>query len=472
MRKIILFVIIISSLFQAQDVLAQGYKIKVQMKNSPDSIMYLVNYNGDKQYIKDTVPNQGNGVFIFEGDEKLPKGIYLAVRQDKNYFEFLVADDQQFSLTTSYDNMVEEMKVKGSKENSHFYKFLHYSSPKNQTVVELRNQIKGLSVNDSIKKENLQNKLDSLNQLITSYKQDFIKNNPESFMARIYQASRDPEVPDAPDNLSDDEKKEWQYNYFVTHYFDNLDLSSEVMLHTPVLHQRVSNFINNVVIQDPDSIIKAADRLMKMANENEEVTRYLTWYLTYNAEQSDIMGMDKVFVHMADNYFGKEKTPWVSKKVLKNIKNRANKLRNILIGKKAPNMLLMDTSGNPVALHSVKSKYLVLYFWEPDCGHCQRQTPKLKRLYKDYKDKGVKVYAVCIDRKNPGKWKKYIQKHNLEWINVYDGKQWTSFHNLYDIIATPTIFLLDKDKKILAKRINPKQLRKFLEREMEADQNE
>ncbi|MCF8330903.1 MAG: redoxin domain-containing protein [Bacteroidales bacterium] len=472
MRKIILFVIIIASLFSTKILFSQGYKIKVQLQNTPDSIMYLVNYNGDKQYIKDTVPNHGNGVFVFEGEKKLPQGIYLAVRQDKNYFEFLVPEDQKFSLTTSYDNMVEEMKVKGSEENSHFYDFLHYSSPKNQKVVELQKEIEGLSVNDSIKKEQLQNKVDSLNKLITSYKQNYIKNNPESFMAQIYQASRDPEVPDAPEDLNEEEKKEWQYNYFVNHYFDNLDLSSEVMLHTPVLHQRISNFINNVVIQDPDSIIRAADRIMNMAKDNEKVTRYLTWYLTYNAEQSDIMGMDKVFVHMADNYFGKEKTPWVSKKVLKNIKKRADKLRNILIGKKAPNMLLTDTSGNPVALHSVESKYLVLYFWEPDCGHCKRQTPKLKRLYEDVKDKGVKVYAACIDRKNPGKWKKYIKKNNLEWINVYDGKQWTSFHNLYDLIATPTIFLLDEDKKILAKRINPNQLRKFLEREMEEDKNE
>src|SRR6056297_2558238 len=103
MKKIV-FAIIIIVLFPTEALFSQGYNIKVQLKNTPDSIMYLVNYSGDKQYIKDTVPNQGNGVFVFEGEEKLPQGIYLAVRQDKNYFEFLVPEDQKFTLSTSYNN--------------------------------------------------------------------------------------------------------------------------------------------------------------------------------------------------------------------------------------------------------------------------------------------------------------------------------------------------------------------------------
>lgn len=451
---------------------SQGYKIKVEIEGSQDSIMYLVNYKADNQYIKDTVENQGNGLFIFEGEEELPQGIYLAVRQDKNYFEFLLADDQKFSLSTKYDDMVGSMKVKGSEENKYFFDFLQFSYPKNEQIMELQKEIKALTPADSIKKKELQATMDSLNEQITNYKEDFIENHSESFMAQVYQASRDPEVPDAPEGMSEEEQKKWQYNYFVEHYFDNLDISDEKMLYTPVLHQRVSNYINNVVVQDPDSVIKAADRLMQMAKGNKEVTKYLKWYITYNAERSEIMGMDKVFVHMVDNYFGPEKTPWLSKKVQKNLKERADILRNLLIGTKAPNMLLVDTAGNYVAMHSVEAEYLVVYFWEPDCGHCQRETPKLKKLYDDMKGKGLEVYSVCIDRKNTDKWKQYINKHNLDWINVYDGKQWTSFHNLYDLIATPTIYLLDKDKKIMAKRINAHQLRKYLERKMEEESNE
>ncbi len=452
---------------------SQGYKIKVQVENSTDSIMYLVNYMGENQYMKDTVENQGNGVFIFEGEEELPHGIYLAVPQDKkSYFEFLVSDDQKFSMKTKAADMVGAMEVSGSEENKFFFDFLQFSAPKNDRIIEIQGKIKQLDEVDSIQEKKFRDEIDSLNKLITDYKESFISDHPESFMAQVYQASRDPEVPDAPEGLSKEEKKVWQYNYFVEHYFDYLDLTDEKLLHTPVLHQRVSNFINNVIVQDADTVVKAADRLLAMAKGNKEVEKYLKWYITYNSERSEIMGMDKVFVHMVDTYYGEEKTPWLSKKVLKNLRERADILRNLLIGVEAPNMLLVDTAGNHVAMHSIESEYLVVYFWEPDCGHCQRETPKLKKLYDDMKDDGLMVYAVCIDRKKPAEWKKYINKHQLDWINVYDGRRWTSFHKIYDLISTPTIYLLDENKKILAKRINAHQLRKYLERKIKEEEQE
>ncbi len=469
--KNIRLLITLAFIFAVNISFSQGYKIKVRVENSTDSIMYLVNYLGENQFMKDTVKNQGKGVFIFEGDKELPQGIYLAVPQNKNsYFEFLVTDDQKFSMTTRAADMVGAMEVKGSDENKYFYDFLQFSAPKNERITELHEKVKRLGDTDSIQKKNFRNEMDSLNKLITEYKEKLITDHPESFMAQVYQASRDPEVPDAPEGLSEEEKKIWQYNYFVEHYFDYLDLTDERMLHTPVLHQRVSNFINNVIIQDADTVIQAADRLLALARGNKEVEKYLKWYITYNAERSEVMGMDKVFVHMVDNYFGEEKTPWLNKKVLKNLRERADILRNLLIGVEAPNMLLVDTAGNHVALHSIEAKYLVVYFYESDCGHCRRETPKLKKVYDDMKDEGLKVYAVFIDRQKPGEWKKYIKKHHLDWINVYDGRRWTSFHNIYDLTSTPTIYLLDENKKILAKRINTHQLRKFVERKVKEEE--
>lgn len=456
-----------ASLILSSTLFSQGYKITVKVENTQDTIMYLVNYNGDKQYIKDTVENQGNGTFIFQGDEKLPQGIYIAARQDKNNFEFLVTEDQNFKLSTTYENMVENMKVKGSKENKYFYDFLQFADSKNQKISEIDKEIKTLLPEDSLKKQKLKKKKDSLTQLINEYKETFIEEHSETLMAQIYNASRDPEVPEAPDDLTSKEREKWQYNYYTEHYFDNLDLSDERMLHTPVLHQRVSNYINNVLVQDPDTITKAADRMLNMAKDSKKITKYLTWYITYNAEQSDIMGMDEVFVHMVDNHFGKEKTPWVTDKVLNNLNERADKLRNILIGKKAPNMLLQDTAGNNVPLHSIDAKYIAIYFWEPDCGHCERETPKLKKIYNDLKDDGFKVYSVCIDRNNRKKWKSYIKEKDLNWINVYDGNKWTNFQELYDLRAVPTIFLLDKEKHILAKGMNSSQLKDFIAKDKE-----
>ncbi len=442
---------------------AQSYRIEIKVDGSQDSVMYLAYYYADKQLLKDTTENRGDGLFVFEGDEPLPQGIYLGVRADKNYFEFIVPDDQEFRLSTTTEDLIGDMRVRGSRENELFYEFLHYTGDINKHIRDLRDRRDALDEDqDRGARDSINNKIDSLNQEISRFRDAFLEKNEGMFFADVYLGLSDPEVPGAPEGLNDQEVQQWQYNYYVEHYFENLDLSDVRMLYTPVIHQRVSNLFNNVLIKNPDSIIKAADRVIDMAGDNQEAVKYLTWFITVNAERSEVMGMDKVYVHMVDNYFSEEKTPWISKNVLNNLQTRADILRNLLIGKKAPNMVLVDTSGEYVPLHSVEAKYLVVHFWDAECGHCRRQTPHIKKLYQDLNPHGVEIYSIYTDRQTPEKWKKYIRENELDWIQVYDGQRWTNFHEMYDVYATPMIYLLDEDKKIMAKRVSVDQLREII----------
>ena len=124
-----------------------------------------------------------------------------------------------------------------------------------------------------------------------------------------------------------------------------------------------------------------------------------------------------------------------------------------------------------VTIYDVKAKYTILYFWDPSCGHCQKETPVLKALYDSIKAKNVKVYAVCTEQ-NVADWKKYIIKHNLNWINVLDYKNVTGFHTTYDIYSTPVVYLLDENKKILAKRLSVDQLREVMNRQFKKEEKE
>ena len=165
---------------------------------------------------------------------------------------------------------------------------------------------------------------------------------------------------------------------------------------------------------------------------------------------------------------------WFTDKQLNKLAERANALDPLLIGKKAPNIIVKDTAQKKfVQLYDVDAPFVIVYIWSPECGHCKVSTPKLKELYDKYRDRGVEVFGVNNDFENK-KWIKFIDKHNLDWINGSDGGDFRSnFRGLYDVYSTPQTYLLDKDKKILSKKMSVESLddilNYFLERR-EADQ--
>jgi thiol-disulfide isomerase/thioredoxin len=113
-------------------------------------------------------------------------------------------------------------------------------------------------------------------------------------------------------------------------------------------------------------------------------------------------------------------------------------------------------------LHQIDAKYIVLYFWETDCGHCKIATPMLYDIYKKHKDKGLEVFAVYTQNKKQ-EWINYINDKGYNWINTWDPNNTTYFRLFYDIYSTPTVYLLDENKKIIAKRISVEALGKMLD---------
>ena len=138
-------------------------------------------------------------------------------------------------------------------------------------------------------------------------------------------------------------------------------------------------------------------------------------------------------------------------------------MRTILIGETAPEMILLDTANGFTSLHHTEAEYLIVLFYEYGCGHCKKEIKEMKN-WTDSVDYDLKVFAVCTDT-SLVKWKKFIKDYKItEWINVNGTRSVTpDYHNLYDVNMTPTIFLLDEKKKIIAKKLKTEQLRPFLE---------
>ncbi len=471
MRTIKYFGILLAAMLMNISAFSQksGHNIHIIIDDYPDTLLFLVNYYGTTNQIKDTAFSK-KGDFVFKGDKALPGGIYLAVTGDRKYFEMLVDKEQHFSIHTKSGDFVNSAKIKGSKDNEEFYTYLKYLEKKDKERKAIEAEYKN-KLEDKEAKKQMQEKLDKLNDEVKAYKNQIIKNKPETFLAAILRASKEPEIPtELPLNKDGKPDSTYIYRYYKSHFFDGFNFSDERLLRSPIYAQKIKKYFTKVLLQHPDTLIKEADSIIALAKPNKETYKFCIWYFTYASETSEIMGLDAVFVHLVKKYYETGEAYWVNETVLKNITKRANTLDRLLIGKTAPNMIMIDTTADInhlVSLWGVKSPYTVVLFWDPDCGHCRHEIPLIRDWMNENADKyGVKVFAVCSDT-SLVKWKNFLKEFKIkQWINVNGTRSATeNYHDLYDIISTPTIYLLDENKKILAKRLGSKQLEEFIERD-------
>jgi thiol-disulfide isomerase/thioredoxin len=267
------------------------------------------------------------------------------------------------------------------------------------------------------------------------------------------------------------------YYYYKAHYWDGITFMDDRVLRTPFFLPKFEKYYREILTPNPDSIIAEADYQLLLARSSPEMYKFLLNWLTDEYINPKYMGQDAVFVHLFEKYHSKGLTSWLNEKQMETISRRAYMLMANLIGLKAADLEMVDTAGKPAPLYKVNADYTVVCFWDPTCGHCKEELPRLDSIYRaSWKQKGVKMYAVLsADSKTDlrPEWTKYIAEHNLgDWIHVYETKeteaavkaaQKAGYRQLYDITLTPTLYLLDSEKRIIGKKLTWKQLDDLLQ---------
>ena len=442
----------------------EGHDIKIKVNGFKEgSTCILGNYYGDKQYISDSAKVDANGEMQFKGTNKYPQGIYFILAPNKDHFDIIMDAPQHFSIETDTLDFINKMSAKGSDENASLIAYQKFIYKQQKLIEPLRELIKTTKDKDSIKR--LTENMTTIDQAVKEYKDNFIKDHSTSFVAKLLKATEEIEVPDAPILPNGKKDSLFQFRYYKTHFFDNIDFTDERMLRTPVFHPKIQQYLDNMTSPFPDSISVSADYLIEKARNNQEIFKYMVYWLTYHYESSKIMGQDAIFVHLVKKYYITHQAYWVDSAQLEKINQRALTLEPILIGKKAPPISMLDSINRPVSLYDIKAPYTVLIFWDADCGHCQKEVPKLKELYEHkLKAMGIGVFAVATEEK-PAAWKKFILEHKLNWTNVHqpDDYKRAVIKHIYDIQSTPFIYLLDENKTIKAKHFDVEQLGPLLD---------
>jgi thiol-disulfide isomerase/thioredoxin len=465
MRKLIFSILLSLVPVFLSGQLKNGYEINITIMDLQDSTVFLAYHLGDKQYIKDTAKLDRSGNGIFRGQQTLPQGIYMIVLPGRKYFEILISDNQRFSLNCTFSDYFNTLKFTGSKENSAFVEYQKNWVTMQQTAIAISKRIQNNKQNnDSLKILGSVQKLQEEN--MKAYLKSVVKANEGNFLGTLVKGLLPIDIPKftIPIGYKNPDSIRWvlNYNYNKDHFFDNIDLNDERLIRTPLLYSRLDSFFTNVLIQSPDTINKEIDKLINKCSSNYKMFQFVSVYLFNHFRESEIMGHDAVMVKIADDIYLSGKADWVTREFKDDLRKQIDLIRPNLIGKKAENMVMDSYKGIFVSLYDVEKDFTVLYFWEPNCGHCQEATPKLKAYYDKPKDYSLEVFAVCTTA-DKEKWTKYIEDNKLTWINGWDPKRISHFDFYYNVQSTPTIYVLDKNKKIIAKKLAVEEIGPFID---------
>jgi len=444
--------------------------ISVDVKNYDNDTLILGYYYGDKTLVKDTILAKSKGKFQYQVKDSLPEGVYLILFKPDNKFIQYIASKQDKNVQVTADvKDLENVVIKGSTDNELFYEYLEYLKDKRPKADELRSKIsKAKEENKPF--EEWQKELDDMDKAVEAYQENIITKHPNSVTALLLKSNKEVTIP--PFDGSEEEIQVKKYYFYKSHYFDFIDFKHSAVLRTPFLHQKVTNYINKMTPQVPDSINLAIDVVLKKMEHNEDMYRFFLADFVNKYAQMKMVGQDAIYVYLVDQYYSKGKAPWVSEETLQKMVENANDLRPLLIGKKIPDFISYREDGQPVSLYSVKSPYTVVIFWAPDCGHCKKIMPSVVDFYAKNKDKGVKLLAVCTKGGDKAKtcWPAIQEKGMQDFINT--GDEYQRYSKYFKIKSTPKIFILDENKEILLKDLPAEELDRVYNEIVKAEEAE
>ncbi len=453
----------------------QGYQINLKTPNFSSGITYLAYYMGNNFNVADSAAISNKGTAVFKGATKLPPGIYAVFFPGNRLrTEFLIDKEQQISVTADTTDLVNKTIVTGSKENILYDQYQKFAATKGRLMQQERN---AYALSSSKEDSALHEKNYNLyNKQLNDYRESIIKNQPNSMMAALLKAMKDPPVPARIPVTKQDSLN--NYYEYKKHYWDGITFMDDRIIRTPFFLKKLERYYREIISPAPDSIIKDIDYKLLLARSAPEMYKFMLNWLTDEFINPKYMGQDAVFVHLFEKYHSKGLTNWLNETQMEAITRRAYMLMSNLIGDKAADLEMLDRNNAPASLYNLSADYTVVCFWDPNCGHCKEVVPKLDSVYKaSWKKHNVKIFAMLTpDGKEANvmtAWADFINKHNLgEWTHVYQSKameekstaeQRPSFRQLYDITMTPTLYLLDKDKRIIAKKLTWEQLNDLLE---------
>ena len=346
-----------------------------------------------------------------------------------------------------------------------FHKYALKLKYSQQLYNKIGEQLK--ATEDSLAKVKLQDEAKAVYESVSATRDSLIEANPSSMLSVFLNGIKTPEYvvdKSVPDSL----RPMHRYLFEKEHYLDNLDLSDARVIRTSYLPSTIDTYINTKLFQISDSIIPPVVKLIERSRKNDECFRVVLNHCMNYAINSKIMGMENLMVTLGRRYYLNGLTEWADSTWLKNLEEEIYKNERSLVGMKAANIPLADVDNNYKKLYDIGgTDVTIIYFYEPSCGHCRKTMPKVGEFAKKYaSDPRIKVVGVYM-LEDKEEWTKFIEEADLSAIvNVWDPNRESFYWYYFNTSTTPMVYVMDKEHKIFAKKIDVDTLYLIAENEL------
>jgi thiol-disulfide isomerase/thioredoxin len=469
MKHFLIILLVLFSLSAANAQIPPGRNISIRLTPLKNTKVYLGSNYGGTQALFDSAFLNDKSEGAFRGSTKLTGGIYFVVTNVRGYeiqFDFLMDDIQQFSITAD-TAFKDKAVIAGSPENTMYDSWKKFAVVQGKYSQALDSSFKTIKIKTKADTTSYNKKYKKINEDLAHYRDSISEKYPNSLLGNLFNTLKRPIVPEIPivkgkpDSL-------YPYHFVKGHYWDDVNFSDDRMLHTPFFEAKVDEYFKYYISIEADSIIKEVNYMLLAARAGKEIYPYLLTKFTKQYMNPQYMGQDKVFVFLFENFYLKGDTTLLDASNKQIISDRAYKLMANQIGLLAAPMDFPDTAGRITPLYSIKAPFTVLAFWDPTCGHCKIEIPRLDSMYRaKWKALGVTIYAVNVNEPEFKAWKKFIAENKLTgWVHTHESDavrtatekaHQMNFRQAYDVFKTPTFYLLDKDKHIIAKQLSMEQ---------------
>jgi peroxiredoxin len=446
------------------------YDIIFNIKDAKDTIVYLtLNYEG-RLLLRDSARATTSGMYRFKGTKKLECGFYTLVAQKRIQYANFIIDRLPFNMIMDMDTTGDptKMNVRNSPENVLVVDFQKRTAKAQQEITELNKAKQEYEKNGSTEKaEEAREQIGKIDKEMKDYIAQLIEEHPDYLFVKMQKAYTQfdvPEFKDADGNMDNEARAA----YYRTHYWDNFDLGDGRMVFMPITQGKVKDYFEKILqYQEVDTINKYIDLTLDRCTDTL-MYQYLVNYLSHHYEASKNLGHDGVFIHIAKNNQLKGKCFWMDEELIEKYRKRVERLEPLLIGQHGKELIIPDTNDNWHSSHALPKTYVILWFFDPDCPECRRETKKLRALYDSLETAGTRnfdVFAIANDCE-PERWKRYVKEEGHPWLVVGGNKGNIDYLDAYNTYETgnPSMFILNQKRDIICnKRIPIEMIPSFLE---------
>lgn len=437
---------------------AQSYTVRCRVHNQPDELPVTLGSVSGDQFTPFDSAWANNGVVSYRLLPGKPPGVYRLVfgqtlsakimNEPAQQLDF-VFNREDVELETDFNAPLEKAVSIRSEENRIWFDFQKADVLFRKQMNEWGMQINYFQKNptdnyyNEAKKKSI---IETYNQLQKNHQRTLLSiemENPDLLVTKMIKISREPYL---DGNLTEMQRN----NLFKRDFFQYCDFSDETLIHSSVYTQKVMKYIlaygQKGLSRDAQEkeFIKAVEVILAKTASNDRIARFIVDYLMRGFER---LQLNQVLLFIAEHFQPMHASCSSDEKTTLERRLASQMMKN---GTEVPDFLMTDINGKKISLGEITCDFKLLIFWSTWCPHCSEMLPQLHKWYQT-REIDLEVIAISVDTCTDD-WQRFVKSGKYQWISCNEPHQWNGpVAKMYHLYATPSLFLVDRKNRILAK---------------------